>query len=173
MCAIRGWKCATEIGKDDEWGEIKHIGIFGGGVYLLDSGKGKIWKYPATENGFGKKKEWTGGVEGGTSMAIDGSIWLMSGTELRKYTSGERETFEVTGPDKNWGGRAQAYTAWGLENLYILDGENKRVVILKKNGEYIGQMVSDKLEHATSMVADEAGKKIFWVARSQVWEAGM
>ena len=172
QCSMINVQCSVVVEKDKEWGEIKDMQLFGGNIYLLES-TGKIWKYPGGDAGFGEKREWTKEAGGGQNMAIDGSIWVVKTdkVEIMKFALGERESWGVSGLDKELGEGARIYTSAEAEKLYILDRANGRVVQLKKNGEYEGQMTGGELAGAEDMVADKGGKKIYWIGGSKVWEA--
>jgi hypothetical protein len=52
------------------------------------------------------------------------------------------------------------YTNEELEYLYILDPDNKRVVVVGKDGEYKAQYIADGIGEARNLVVSEEEKKI-------------
>jgi hypothetical protein len=147
-------------------------------VYLLDGGAGKIWRYPVTTEGFGNKQDWVATSEnvdfaGASSMAIDGSVWFIRGGEMFKFTRGVRDGFTVNGLDNEWGSGAVIYTTDETENIYILDAANSRVIVVKKNGEYLFQLKAEGLTKIKDIAVDETKGKMYLVGDSKLWEVGL
>jgi hypothetical protein len=171
-CVIADSACTTKIASDKTWKKIVDVGMFGGNVYLLDSGAETIWRYQVSDSGYGVRQAWLSAgekVTGGINMAIDGSIWVWADGKILKYTRGVKENFEVTGLDKNIGSSAVVFTSEDTDRLYVLDKENSRIVVIKKSGEYDKQLVNDKLGQMRDVVADGNGR-VFVVGETQVWE---
>ncbi len=166
------------IEKDEDWGEILAIGAYGGNLYLVDK-SGMIWRYPATETGFGTKQEWFGsGVSSDlseiVSMAIDGSIWLLDKDgRLFKYTRGAPDAFGFSGLDKDLVSPRALYADDETENLYLLDRGNSRILVVAKSGEYQDQYLWPTISQATDLVANEAEKKLLLLVNDKVYEIGL
>jgi hypothetical protein len=173
-CLTAKQECVVIGGKEEDWGDIKDMGFYGGNIYLLGAGGEKLWKYTISGGGLGGKKEWLAGdqkLTGGIKMAIDGNIWIISGQGVEKYLSGRKQEWQITGETLNWGQKLDIFTATDADNLYILDEEKARVVIINKEGGYLGQVVAEELYGAGEIVVNETEKKIWWLADGRVWEA--
>ena len=176
QCSMSNVLCSVAVKPDEEWGEVKDMGVFAGNIYLLTD-KG-VWRHQVTESGYGAKQKWLADTEDalglGENMAIDGSIWvaktLNSKSEILKYTRGVRESFTVSGLDKDLGDNRILYTDEDQENLYVLDRTNKRIVVLKKTGEYLQQYEGGEIGNATSLVVDEKAGKVYILAGSRIYE---
>ena len=166
------------IEKDEEWGEIVGLGAFGGNLYLADKA-GMIWRYPVSETGFGSKQKWLGsGVSPDlsevVSMAIDGSIWLlMRDGKILKFTRGAPNAFGYSGLDKDLDKPQALYNDDEIENLYLLDRGNSRILVLAKSGEYQGQYLWSGISQASDLVVSETEKKILLLVNDRVYEIGI
>jgi hypothetical protein len=160
---------AAIIKKSSDWGTIGSLVIFGGNIYLLDTEKGRIWKYVATEKaapgggqGFSDLREYLNpdtlpNLSHATSMAIDGSVWVGTSTgTIMRFAQGQEQTYIPKGIDTPLGSHLVVYTNDELKNLYVLDNQNKRVVLLDKEGMYLAQYVwADALTPSSLVVSEE------------------
>lgn len=163
-------------GDNANWGEIGQIDVFGGNLYLLDKGKSEIYRYRGIEGGFGTKQDWLGAGVGPdyskvVSMAIDGSIWLMTESgKIERYTQGTGKVVEILGLDKPFSEAEAIYADEESEWVYILDKGNSRVVRINKEGEYESQWRWDRLSEMTDMVVSEKAGKILLLGESTIYE---
>lgn len=135
------------VRKDEQWGNISSLVSYGGNLYLLDTGKSRIWKYVATEKGFSETREYLNpdtlpDLSLATGMAIDGGVWV--GTKdgkILRFVQGREETFAARGVDPSLGKTLVVATTEEDKNLYVLDSDNKRVVVMDKDGVYLAQYV--------------------------------
>jgi hypothetical protein len=159
------------IKKSSEWGTITTMTMFGGNVYLLDTTKSRIWKYVATESGFSELKEYLNpdtlpDLSRATGMAIDGSVWIgTSDGKIQRFTQGKENTFVYKGVEPPFGQNLTVYTSDETKNLYILDGQNKRVVVLDKDGIYLAQYAwTGDITPNQLVVAEKQGKILLLAA---------
>jgi len=153
------------IKKSTDWGTIRSMVSFGGNLYLLDTEKGRIWKYVATDNGFSDIREYLNpdtlpNLSKATSMSIDGSVWIgtMDGMILR-FTQGKENTFVPKGVEPAFSSNLVVYTSDVVQNVYVLDTTQKRVVVLDKDGMYISQYGwKGNLSPVNLVVSEKHGK---------------
>lgn len=170
------------VGKTDEWVIISAIASYGGNLYLLDTGASRIWKYVATDSavpagrqGFSKLSEYLNpdtfiDFSQGTSMAIDGTIWVgTSDGKILRFIDGRQDTFVPQGVEPAFGGLLALFTSERTKNLYVLDGTNKRVVVLDKDGIYLGQYVWQGNLAPTQLVVSEVSRKILLLAGGKLY----
>jgi len=163
------------IEKDEEWGKIVGLGAYGSNLYLV-SKEGMIWRYPSSESGFGAKQEWFGSgvspdLSAVISMGIDGSIWLLKEDgKILKFTQGAPDAFGYSGLDKDSEKPQALYNDDEIENLYLLDRGNTRILVLAKSGEYRGQYLWSGMNQANDLVVSEAEKKILLLVNDKVYE---
>lgn len=165
----------TNIVKDRKWGTISVLVSFGGNLYLLDKEKSRIWKYVATDNGFSDLKEYLNpdtlpDLTHAMNMAIDGSVWLGTNNgSILKFTQGQVATFVTQGVDPVFGSNLLVYTDDTDNNLYVLDANNKRVVVLEKSGTYVAQYEWSGNLRPSQMVVSEKLKKIFLLINGKIY----
>jgi sugar lactone lactonase YvrE len=163
------------IKKSDDWGSVSTIVSFGGNIYLLDTVKSRIWKYVATEIGFSEIREYLNpdtlpDLSKSTGMVIDGSVWLGTNEgKILRFTQGKENAFASKGVDPAFGTKLVVYTSDETNNLYVLDGENKRVVVLDKDGMYLSQYVWKSDSLFTNLVVSEKHGKILLLGNDKVY----
>ncbi len=163
------------VKKDPQWGTIGALVSFGGNLYLLDTQKSRIWKYVATETGFSDIREYLNpdtfpDLGTATSLSIDGSVWIgTAGGKIMKFTQGRPDTFTPQGVDPAFGENLNVYTSDTTTNLYVLDGQNKRVVVLDKDGTYLAQYAWQENIIPTQIAVSEEQKKIYLLAAGQLF----
>lgn len=167
---------AIEEKETDNWGKIKDIVGFAGNAYLLDVQKGQIFKYSQTDKGLTEAVDYLRGdsldLEDAVSIAIDGSVWLLfnEGT-IVKFTRGIKDPFTVSGLEKNFDGAEKLYTDKDLDNLYVLDKNNTRVVVINKDtGEYQAQYIWPGIAGAMDIFASETENKILLLTGERIYE---
>jgi hypothetical protein len=170
---------ANIVKKDSQWGSIGALVSFGGNLYLLDTQKSRIWKYVATDTGFSDTREYLNpdtlpDLGRATSMAIDGSVWIGTADgKIMKFTQGKVDTFISKGVDPAFGENLTVYTSDTTTNLYVLDGANKRVVTLTKDGTYLSQYAWQDALTPTQLAVSEEQKKIYLLASGQLYAIGL
>lgn len=172
-------KLSNIIKKDSEWGEIKDIYAFAGNVYVLDSGKGQIWKYLSTADGYSNKRNYfnseiTVDLKGALRMQIESSIYVLkAGGEIVRFTRGAKDNFSLGGLDKGVKDPKSLFVSSDTDNLYLLDSGNSRLLILTKTGAYKGQITGNKFATATDLVIDEKGKKVYLLEGSKIFQVDL
>lgn len=163
------------VKKPVQWGSIISIVSYGGNLYLLDSGSSRIWKYVATETGFSETREYLNpdtlpDLSRGTGMAVDGGIWV--GTRdgrILRFVQGREVTFTPRGTEPSLGKTLVVATTEDDKNLYVLDTDNKRVVVLDKDGAYLAQYVWTGNLVPTQLVVSEKFKLILLLVDGKLY----
>ena len=160
------------IKKDEEWGELADLVAYRGNLYLLDK-KGVIIKYLRTDQGFAKRNYLGPGVEpdfsSASSMTIDGDVWVAIAGKVLKFSLGALKEFSVQGLEQPLGSRLLIYTDEECANVYLLDKENIRIVVLNKDGEYQAQYQWGKIGEANDLVVSEKEKKILVLVEGKIY----
>lgn len=170
------------IKKSEDWGIIRTAIFFGGNIYLLDTQKSRIWKYVGAENvqpaggqGFSDIKEYLNpdtlpDLSSATWMAIDGSVWLgTTNGKILRFSQGKENTFTDRGVDPEFGTDLVVYTSDEVKNLYVLDKNNKRVVVLDKDGIYLAQYLWKGSITPSHLVVSEKHGKILLLADGKLY----
>jgi hypothetical protein len=103
-------------------------------------------------------------------MAIDGSVWvLFSDGTIVKYTRGEKDAFGVTGLDQEFEKPTKIFTSPEVDNLYILDQQKTRVVVMDKTGEYQAQYLWPGIAGVRDLTVSEELGKMFLLTGEKVF----
>lgn len=132
-------------------------------VYTIDKAGDRVVSFLTSDRAFSQPLasiQNVGDLAGASDLAIDGNIYILIGGSINKYNSGQPQDFRPSLPSP-LSGAAQAYTESGYQNIYILDSDNKRVLILNKNGELVATLVSPEFTNLKDFAVDERGKAIF------------
>lgn len=177
-CSVIGNQCSVKVKFDEGWGNVVDMGMFAGNIYVI-SGLG-VWRHQKTDTGYGARQSWLADTEkidelsGVQNMAIDGFIWMIRNNgQILKYVRGVKENVNISGLDLAFGNNARIYTDDEADKLYVLDPINKRVVVLKKTGEYENQYLWDDISQTTSITVDEKGNKIYLLGGSKIWSVSL
>lgn len=168
-------KVTTVAKVDKDLTGVVDIAGFASNVYLLDKTGNQIWKYLATTDGYSDKKTYlNAGVKADFSkavrMQIESSIYVLgSDGKILRYTRGAVDTFSLSGLDKEIKDPKSFFTSSDVDNIYILDSGNSRLVVVDKKGVYKAQYQGDKLGIVSDLVADEKGKKVYLLDGSKIY----
>jgi len=167
------------IKKAADWISIKAMTAFGGNIYLLDSGKGRIWKYVATASAFSDTREYLNpdffpDLSKTTNLTIDGSVWLGTTTgSVIRFTQGKEDVFIPKGVDPPFSNSLMVFTDDNCTNVYVLDSENHRVVVLEKDGMYKSQYKYPSTFTSSAIAASEKLGKLFLFSDGKLYTVSL
>ncbi len=159
-----GTSASTVIEKD--WEADVFIYGFAGNLYVLDKSANQIYRYAGSGDTFGSRQNWLSSstkpnFSDTTSWAIDGAVYVLTDTgRVQKFSQGSPQAFSINGVYPDTTTVDAIYSSDETEFVYILDKQNKRVVVLDKKGNYKAQYTSDEISNAESLVVSEADKEI-------------
>lgn len=168
---------ARNLGDSNKDGSL--IAVYDRFLYILNPEKRNLYRYSAEGDGFSDPIGWMRSATGlrydeVTSLSVDGDVWLAtSDGQVKKFATGEEETFELRGLNKEFGGGIKLYTNIDQENLYVLDPDENRVVVLSKTGEFIKEVKSVSLGAVGAIAVNEEKGKIFAVSGSIIYEINL
>ncbi len=148
-------------------------------VYVVNPEKRNIYRYAQTEDGYSDPVGWMKSATGIKyedlrSMAVDGDVWLTtSDGQIKKFTSGREEVLTLRGLDVPFEKDIYVYTNEELQNLYILDPSNNRVVIFDKTGNFVKELKSVSLASANGITVSESLGKIFVSSGSIIYQVDL
>lgn len=164
------------ITNDNDWSAAKAIAPYQGNLFVLDPKKG-VLKFVQGSGGFGKSSYFASSAPNLTQasgMAIDGSVWLFSKTDLiGKYTKGKSDGVEITGLTKPFANITRVVTDIDMEHVYILDQGASRIVQITKQGTFNKEFISPVLATATAFVVSEKNQTIQILSKGKVWEMSL
>jgi hypothetical protein len=148
-------------------------------IYVLNPEKRNIYRYSAQEEGYSDPIGWVSGAAGFdysqvSSWAIDGDMWITTREGgLHKLAFGREQEFKITGLAEPFSGSLQVFTHEDLDDLYILEPTNHRLVILTKEGEFLKEIKSKSLASTTTLFVSKELSKAFAVSGSIVYAMGI
>ena len=160
------------VTNSNDWQKIGGFDTYFGNFYIADTADG-IDKFAS--GSYAKSAYFADGVKPDlsnvVSISIDSSIWVLtSDGTLTKYTKGAQDSLSVTGLDKPLSSPTQVLTSADLNNVYILDKGNERVVVLKKDGSFVAQYASDTVRTANMIDVSEKNKEIYLLSDNTVYQ---
>jgi hypothetical protein len=107
-------------------------------------------------------------LDGGIGVAIDDGVWVLTSTNILRFYTGLPENFNLTGMDKPFNSPQALYTNYDLNNLYVYDAGNSRLVVFSKAGSYQFQVLLPPLPGAASgLVVDERKQSFILVSEGK------
>lgn len=148
-----------------DWNDTNLFYSYASNIYLLDKDDKEIYRFAGSNKTFGSKSGWLApGIEMDFSkvidMVIDGSIWLLSSTgKVTKLTNGNPQAISLNGIPEPLENPTAIYTNEDNKNVYILEKDKGRVVVIDKTGEFKLQYLSDEFKNAKDIVVSETEQK--------------
>lgn len=145
------------ISNDRNWRNPSALIAYSSNIYVLDPSASQIFRYSATENGYGEGSEYFRSevdVADATSFAIDGSVYIGFAQTVVKYTSGLQDGYspQFGEDDTTIHG---LITSLDLDEVYVWDRTQGVVQALSKNGAFRFQASSDVLKRASAIAVYE------------------
>lgn len=142
--------------------DIATIGVFGNRLYAYDKALKNIFSFNKTLQGYSGGTAWITDENAKkldiVSIAIDGNIFALSrnGT-ITKLFRGAPADFTQAKVDPSLSSATKIITSDTMQNLYVLDSTNKRVVIYSKKGALLRQLFFENSSNLTDITlsADE------------------
>lgn len=167
------------ITEGDSNREATLVATFGPYVYVVNPTRRNIYRYTFDKDAVSLPIGWV--VPGEkipfdqiTSIAVDGEVWLGTRTgDIIRMASGREQDFSIKGLDKPLSTPVIVYTKDFLQHIYILEPGANRVVVIKKNGDFVQEFTSPELGVATDLVANEDQKLVLVVSGSAVFSLSL
>lgn len=144
------------IKDDKEWGNIQDMNVYNGNIYLLDTGKGDIYKYLVAQDGYSDKNFYVQSSNAvqfkkANSLSIDSAVYIGFDTFILKYLSGAQQTFksQFPGGDANL---VKTFTSKDTDKVFALDKSKGIMYILTKDGDYVKQIHSTSFNKTDDFV---------------------
>lgn len=140
---------------------------FAGNLYFFDSRNGEIFKSPFPSTGQVSLESWVDPLSSkkpinARSIGVDGSIWILTAeNEIQRYFKGKY--VESLDPEifPAFQNAMLLKVDSQLPYLYILEPQEKRIVVLSKSGEVIAQYRSEAFAHVHDFVVSLNGQMIY------------
>ncbi|MDD2758395.1 MAG: hypothetical protein PHD72_03440 [Patescibacteria group bacterium] len=168
----------AEISYSSTQPQIKGLIVYNRRLYTLDASANQIYRHDATKAGYGLGKDWLKdnnfNLRDGIDMTVDGDMFVLkSNGEIFKFTQGVRVDFTVQGVDPALTGGDEIWTYTDLNNLYVLDSVNKRLIVLDKTGKLVRQITGAELAAPTGMVVEETKNSAYILDANKVYQLNL
>jgi len=146
--------------------QISNILIYNRRLYSLDTFNNQIYKHDSIKNGFDMGKDWLKdlsiNIKDSESMTIDGDLFISNKNgEITKINAGNKQAFNISGLDPALKNGGEIWTYTDKKFIYLLDSEQKRLIVMDKDGRVNRQITSKDWNNPTGMAIDEQNKRAF------------
>lgn len=171
-------KPTSVVKNDSDWSTLGGFGAYLGNFYILDKKANQILKFTKGSDGYGKSHYFSDTpptISNAAAITIDGSIWILTndGT-IKKFTKGKQDAFNVNKLTKQFSQPTRIFTNADMDNVYVLDNGNTRVVVIKKDtGDVVNEYGATEIKNAKDLDVDEKNKKIYLLINAKISEIDM
>ncbi len=135
-------------------------------LYALDPIGNMVWKYSPASSGFTQEsaylKQNTNNLNDASSIAIDSNIYVaFKNGKLTRYLSGVEDPWTPPVIDPPLTSLGGIWTSLDSDRLVLTDPTGKRVIVIRKDGQLISQIVSPEFQSPRDVVGDLTSKKIY------------
>ncbi len=145
--------------------------------YLVDAQNGQIYRFEKSGAKLTNYSAWLNTQEdlsSAVNLAIDGNIYILKNNgEVSQYTKGAKKIFAISPVEPNFSQTTKISISETQDYLYILEPSNKRLVVFKKNGDFVNQYTSDQFNDLRDFQIDEANKKIYFLNGALIYSIDM
>ncbi len=143
-------------------------------VYTVDKGTNQIMNYTVSSSGISKPASSLkdSKLADAQDLAIDGSIYVLTTTDVKKFTAGKVATFLFPTLPEAFSGVGKIYTDSKATKVYILDN-NGRIIITEKTGKLSRILQADELKGATDFYVDEVAKLVYVLRGGSLLKLGL
>lgn len=137
--------------------------LFGTRLYLLIPSASQVYRLSRRGETFGSLAPWISDgsrdLRDARSVAIDGAIYVLRGTEVVKFFTGVREDWKpyIDPPLEQ---ATRIWTSDEVEGIYILEPERRRIIVLSKLGALLAQYIFPEGSNLRDFAVDETEKKL-------------
>ncbi len=155
--------------------KLQGVAAFGNRLYVYDTTSKQIYSYNKTLRGFSNGSAWITSADFPKDtikdIAVDGNIFTLhtDGT-IRRLFKGETSAFEQEKVEPSLQTAERIITSDDLNNIYVVDPTNKRIVIYSKKGVLVQQLYIEVEEPIADIAVHPEEKSIYLLAGTKVVE---
>lgn len=149
--------------------------VYNGNLYLLDTQGKQVLKHTKSGANYGEGVPWMkdSGVDvsRGSAISVDGSMYIgTSDGNVMKLFQGVKDTeFRLATIEPKLAAVKEIVADESVQNVYVLDRDNARMVVLTKDGKFVKQYRSDTFDRLEAMYVDEAGGTVTVVNNTSLY----
>lgn len=168
---------ASDIAYPNEEVDIIDASIYNTRLYALDKKNNTIYKHSKIQTGFDKGSIWlkdNADFSTAVSLTIDGKIYVLHSDGLvNVFEKGRAYDFELQNVDPRIAKATQIWTYAEVDEIYIFEPAQKRIVVYNKQGTLIKQIKSESWQNPSSMVIDYDNSQVFVLDGNVVYKAAI
>jgi len=153
--------------------DIKALAYYNKRLYAIDTTQNMIWRYPSSGGGFGPEgaylKQTNTTLADGVGLAIDSNVYVaFKNGKIVRYLSGVEEVWTPNAIDAPLQSAGSIWTTPDTDRIVITDPLGKRVIVYRKDGQLVAQILSGDFKNPTAVSGDAVAKKIYVVDGNRV-----
>lgn len=153
-------------------GKIADFADYYNRLYTVDVNSNQIYRQSKVDNGYSSGASWLQyslDLKNIVSIGIDTNIWALENTgKIFKFNKGREQNFSPRNLEPKLESPIQLFTNDETNYLYILEPQNKRIVVLDKEGNLTTQYFSQKFDNLKGFALSEKEKKIFVINDNKI-----
>jgi len=163
-----------EEGESDKNGEF--LSSFGPYLYLLNKDKRNIYRYYYNNDQLSDPIGWLIDKQGVNfdninDLMVDGDLWLgFKDGNVLKFSKGTAATFQMKGISQLPTNPVILSSNETSNFVAILEKQNKRLLILTKDGQLLREIKSNELAGVSSIALSDDEKKVYALSGSTIYE---
>ncbi|MBU1039350.1 hypothetical protein KKC17_03985 [Patescibacteria group bacterium] len=137
---------------------------YDGKLYYLDAELKTIFRSRPQGNNLNTArwlKASQGEITDGLAIGVDGSIYIITANDLKKYTSGLLNDFSLQQIDPPLQKLSQLWTQINNDYIFLLSRQDKRLIILNKQGQLIIQLYFPEINNLQDFTLDTKSQIIY------------
>jgi len=165
---------------DETWKTGVDLAAYGRNLYILSPVNNQIYKYSRARSKYSNSSDYNmdADLTGATSMAVDGNVYVLKkGGEIIKLFKGEKQDFKIDDLASDLSTASQIFTTTEQKKMYVLDSENRRVVVLEKdisgNARYKGEIYFEELPDVQGLFVDKSETKLYLMTKKAVYQVDL
>ncbi|MGD0765504.1 MAG: hypothetical protein ABR978_04290, partial [Dehalococcoidia bacterium] len=158
------------------WRSLDGAASYGGSLYVLDARAGQVWRYLSAGGAFQAEHEGVlsgGDLSGAVGLAVNGDIYVLSGSgRILRFSGGQETAFDMDGIDQPLASPA-SLIALGAGEILVADRGNKRIVAFSPEGRFQAQYVSNQFSNPQAVAVDEVSARLYVLDGDSLYVAGL
>ncbi len=162
-----------DVSENQQWGTIRAIKGFAGGLYMLDTQQKSLYYYPPTKNGYESQAyvivdaNASVDLSKAVDIALDGNLYIMDSTGTISRFTRDGRALDFTGdvPDGKIAGPKALFASSSTRSLYVLDSAGERILQFSPEGKFQRQFKADgknvSFKDAKDLFVDEANRRVY------------
>lgn len=169
-----GFVSIKEEGESDKNGEL--LSSFGPYLYLLNREKRNIYRYYYNQDKLSEPIGWLVdksnlNFDNINQLLVDGDLWLgMKNGGISKFSKGYPSDWQIQGVKQIPENPVLISSSEQSNFLVVLEKQNKRILVLTKDGQLISEIKSNELAGVNDLALHESGEQIYVLSGSVIYD---